>query len=54
MNITDSLQSLWQSTGIANMILPANPDLQGAEQILYQIRFSDYDFSMPIFIMAWY
>ncbi len=45
MNITDSLQSLWQSTGIANMILPANPDLQGAEQILYQ-------FGSPIMILV--
>ena len=45
MIITDSLQSLWQSTGIANMILPANPDLQGAEQILYQ-------FGSPIMILV--
>ena len=45
MNITESLQSLWSSTGIANMILPANPDLQGAEQILYQ-------FGSPIMILV--
>lgn len=36
MNLTESLQSLWQSTGIANMILAPNPELSGAEQILYQ------------------
>ena len=45
MNITESLQSLWNSTGIANMILPPNPDLQGAEQILYQ-------FGSPIMILV--
>ncbi len=36
MNLTESLQSLWQSTGIANMILAPNPELSGAEQFLYQ------------------
>lgn len=35
MNLVDSLQNLWQSTGIANMILPSNPDLSGTEQILH-------------------
>jgi len=45
MNLTESLQSLWSSTGIANMILPPNPELSGAEQILYQ-------FGSPIMIIV--
>ncbi len=45
MNITESLNSLYQSTGIANMILPANPELSGAEQILYQ-------YGSPIMILV--
>ncbi len=44
MNITDSLQSLWQSTGIANMILPANPLTYRCRANFISIRFSDYDF----------
>lgn len=35
MNLVDSLQSLWQSTGIANMVLSPNPDMSGVEQILH-------------------
>ncbi len=35
MNFTDSLASLWNSTGIANMILPADPNLSGAEQVMH-------------------
>ena len=35
MNFTDSLVSLWNSTGIANMILPADPNLSGAEQVMH-------------------
>lgn len=45
MNLTESLQSLWHSTGIANMILPPSPDLQGTEQFLYQ-------FGSPIMIVV--
>lgn len=35
MNFTDIFQSLWESTGIYNMILPADPNLSGIEQILH-------------------
>ncbi len=35
MNFTDIFQSLWKSTGIYNMILPADPNLSGIEQILH-------------------
>ena len=31
MNFVESLKALWQSTGIANMILPADPSLNGFE-----------------------
>lgn len=41
MNFTDSLASLWQSTGLANMILAADPALKGGEQIMHM-------FGMPI------
>lgn len=36
MNFIESLKALWNSTGIANMILPADPSLSGAEQFLHQ------------------
>lgn len=36
MNFVESLKALWQSTGIANMILPADPSLNGFEQFLHQ------------------
>lgn len=35
MNFTDSLASLWQSTGIANMLQAADPNLSGVEQFLH-------------------
>ncbi|MCD8024099.1 MAG: sodium ion-translocating decarboxylase subunit beta [Candidatus Gastranaerophilales bacterium] len=36
MDFLESLKALWTSTGLANMILPADPSLCGAEQILHQ------------------
>lgn len=35
MNFTDIFVNLWKSTGIFNMILPADPNLSGAEQIMH-------------------
>ena len=35
MNFVDIFQNLWKSTGIFNMILPADPNLSGAEQIMH-------------------
>ena len=35
MNIQDGLMSLWNSTGIMNFVLPAEPSLKGFEQILH-------------------
>ena len=35
MNIQDGLMSLWNSTGIMNIVLPADPTLKGFEQILH-------------------
>ncbi len=35
MNFIDIFQNLWKSTGIFNMILPADPNLSGAEQIMH-------------------
>ena len=35
MNFVDIFQNLWKSTGIFNMILPAEPNLSGAEQIMH-------------------
>lgn len=35
MNLAESLEKLWSSTGIANFILPADPGLSGAEQFLH-------------------
>ncbi len=35
MNFTDIFVNLWKSTGIFNMILPADPNLSGIEQILH-------------------
>ena len=45
MNFVESLKALSNSTGIANMILPADPNLNGFEQILHQ-------FGMPIMILV--
>ncbi len=36
MNIQDNLITLWQSTGIANFVQPADPALHGLEQIFHQ------------------
>ena len=45
MNIVDSLYKLWQSTGIANFIQPADPTItSGFEQFLHQ-------FGSPIMIV---
>ncbi len=35
MNFTDIFANLWKSTGIYNIILPADPNLSGIEQILH-------------------
>ncbi len=35
MNFIDIFQNLWKSTGIFNMILPADPNLSGAEQVMH-------------------
>ncbi len=35
MNFTDIFVNLWKSTGIYNIILPADPNLSGIEQILH-------------------
>ncbi len=35
MNFTDIFVNLWKSTGIFNMILPADPNLSGAVQIMH-------------------
>ena len=35
MNFTDIFANLWKSTGIYNMILPADPNLSGIEQVLH-------------------
>lgn len=35
MNIQDGLLSLWNSTGIMNFVLPADPNVNGFEQILH-------------------
>ena len=36
MNIFDGLKTLWDSTGMANFVLPANPSISGIEQIMHQ------------------
>ena len=36
MNILDGLRTLWDSTGIANFVLDADPSLCGIQQILHQ------------------
>ena len=35
MNISDGLSTLWQSTGIANFVLPPDGNINGFEQILH-------------------
>ena len=35
MNIQEGLMNLWNSTGIVNFVLPADPNLNGFEQILH-------------------
>ena len=35
MNFTDIFANLWKSTGIYNIILPADPNLSGIEQVLH-------------------
>lgn len=45
MNFVESLKALSASTGVANMILPADPNLSGFEQILHQ-------FGMPIMLLV--
>lgn len=35
MNIQEGLMNLWNSTGIVNFVLPADPNLSGLEQILH-------------------
>ncbi len=35
MNIQEGLMNLWNSTGIVNFVLPADPNLSGFEQILH-------------------
>lgn len=45
MNFIESLKALWTSTGLANLILPADPSLCGFEQILHQ-------FGMPIMLVV--
>ena len=44
MNLAESLEKLWNSTGIANFILPADPNLSGVEQILHM-------FGSPIMLL---
>lgn len=44
MNLVESLEKLWNSTGIANFIQPANPSLSGAEQFLHM-------FGSPIMLL---
>ncbi len=44
MNLAQSLEKLWNSTGIANFILPADPNLSGVEQILHM-------FGSPIMLL---
>ena len=36
MDITNSLKSLWDSTGMANFVLSADPSLSGMEQFMHQ------------------
>ena len=36
MNIFDGLKTLWDSTGMANFVLPADPSISGIEQIMHQ------------------
>ena len=36
MDIINSLKSLWDSTGMANFVLPSDPNLCGMEQIMHQ------------------
>ena len=36
MDITNSLKSLWDSTGMANFVLSADPTLNGTEQFMHQ------------------
>lgn len=46
MNFVDSLKALWTSTGVANIILPADPSItNGFEQALHQ-------FGMPIMLVV--
>lgn len=35
MNFVDIFQNLWKSTGIYNIVLPADPNLSGVEQIMH-------------------
>ena len=35
MNIQEGLMNLWNSTGIVNFVLPADPNLSGFEQVLH-------------------
>jgi len=44
MNLVESLEKLWNSTGIANFIQPADPALSGAEQFLHM-------FGSPIMLL---
>ena len=44
MDLAESLEKLWNSTGIANFILPADPSLSGAEQFLHM-------FGSPIMLL---
>ena len=44
MNLVESLEKLWDSTGIANFIQPADPTLSGVEQFLHM-------FGSPIMLL---
>ena len=45
MNIQESLINLWKSTGVANFILPSDPNLCGVEQFLHM-------FGVPIMFIV--
>lgn len=54
MNFSDGLMSLWQSTGIYNMIEKADPTITNAvEQFFTSIRTPDYVSNLFVLAMAW-
>ena len=51
MNIQEGLIALWNTTGLMNFVLPADPNLKGLEQILHMHGQWIMIFALPIMLL---